>query len=183
MFELHEIGRLPAAEDNCAIAIRTLAAGTGIVGGNGVHFTLSHTVLEGHRFAVRTISAGAPLLSWGMTFGRALRDIAPGEYVCNAGVLEALIGRQLDFDLPAAPNFADDFTATHFDAEQFEPASSLPHKPLSDAFMGIRRSGKRGVGTRNMVVLLGVNSLTGGFAAQLEKEQPWFDRRPPVTAG
>ena len=73
MFEFEEIGRLPAAEDNCAIAIRTLAAGTKIVGPSGGRLTLSHSVLEGHRFAVRTILSGASLLSWGMTFGRALR--------------------------------------------------------------------------------------------------------------
>ena len=63
-----------------------LAAGLAIAGPNMTQFTLSHTILEGHRFAVRPIPEGAPLLSWGKTFGRALRDIMPGEYVCNAGV-------------------------------------------------------------------------------------------------
>ena len=76
MIKFQEIGRLPAAEDNCAIAIRTLSAGTAIAGPDNTQFTLSHTILEGHRFAVRAIPAGAPLLSWGMTFGRALHDIA-----------------------------------------------------------------------------------------------------------
>ena len=170
MIKFQEIGRLPAAEDNCAIAIRTLSAGTAIAGPDNTQFTLSHTILEGHRFAVRAIPAGAPLLSWGMTFGRALRDIAPGEYVCNAGVLKELGGRPLDFELPDAPNFADDLTPYQFDADRFQPAPALPYKPPAQPFMGFRRPGNRGVGTRNMVVLLGVNSLVGGFAAQLEKE-------------
>ena len=182
MIELQQIGRLPAAEDNCAIAIRTLDAGT-VVQDSNSSFTLSHTVLEGHRFAVRTIPAGTPLLSWGMIFGRALRDIAPGEYVCNAAVLKELSSRRLDFELADAPNFADDLTPYQFSADSFQPAPPLPYKPPAQTFMGFRRPGKRGVGTRNMVVLLGVNALVGGFAAQLEKEQPWFDRRPPVTAG
>ena len=150
MFDLEEIGRLPVAEDNCAIAVRTLAAGTGIRTGDGTEFALSHTLLEGHRFAVRTIPEGAPLLSWGKTFGRALRDITAGEYVCNAGVLEALRDRPLDFDLPDKPNFADDLTPYQFDAGRFQPAPALPHKPSGATFMGIRRPGGRGVGTRNM---------------------------------
>ena len=77
---LHEIGRLPAPQDNCAIATRTLVAGTAIHSQN-VHFNISHTVLEGHRFAVQFIQAGSSLTSWNMPFGRALRDIFPGEYV------------------------------------------------------------------------------------------------------
>ncbi len=37
-----------------------------------------------------------------------MRDITPGEYVCNAGILDALRLRKLDFELPAEPNFYDD---------------------------------------------------------------------------
>ncbi len=168
MIDFQKIGRLPAAGDNCAIAIRTLAAGTEIAGPNS-QFALSHTVLEGHRFAVRAIPQGDPLLSWGMIFGRALRDIAPGEYVCNAGVLKELSGRSPVFDLPAAPNFADDLTTVHFETSQFQPAPALPHEPSGHTFMGVQRPGKRGVGTRNMVVLLGTNALVNGFVGQLEK--------------
>ncbi len=48
MHELTEIGRLPAAGDNCAIAISTLAVGTAVTYGNAT-FTLAHTLLEGRR--------------------------------------------------------------------------------------------------------------------------------------
>ncbi len=177
MSDFYEIGRLPAAEDNCAIAIMRLDAGTAVAGPDEAQYALSHTILEGHRFAVRPIPAGAPLLSWGKTFGRALRDIAPGEYVSNAGVLAELGSRRLEFDLPREPNFADDLTPYQFDAARFQPAPPLP--PLSSpfTFMGYRRPGERGVGTRNMVVLVGVSSLAGGFAAQLKKEvQPLLER-------
>ena len=162
MIEFNEIGRLPASQDNCGIAIRTLAAGTA-VHNHGTHFTLSHTILEGHRFAVQSIPAGASLLSWGMPFGRALRDIAPGEYVCNARVLDALSNRALEFDLPAGPNFADDLAPYEFDVAHFQPAPPLPRMTDPRSFMGIARPGQRGVGTRNTVVLLGVNALVAGF--------------------
>ncbi len=84
MFDLNEIGRLPAPGDNCAIAIRTLSAGTA-VRTRDIHFTLNNTVLEGHRFAQELIPAGGFLLSWGVPFGRALRDIAPGNIFAMPG--------------------------------------------------------------------------------------------------
>ena len=98
------IARLPAPGDNLAIATRTLAAGTRIEH-DGRVFVLDYGVLEGHRFAVQPIAAGESLLSWGLPFGRALRDIAAGEYAANAAMLEALSGRGLPFALPAEPNF------------------------------------------------------------------------------
>ena len=110
---LHEIGRLPAPGDNCAIAIRQLSAGT-IVRKDDEQFSLSHTILEGHRFAVQPIPAGVSLLSWGMPFGRAVCDIYPGEYLCNTAMLNALNGRALNFKLPPEPNFADDFATFRF---------------------------------------------------------------------
>ena len=119
MPQLHETGRLPDPMDNCAIAIRDLAGGTEIE--TGVRsLTLSHTVLEGHRFAIRPIPQGAELTSWGQRFGVATRDIAPGEYVMNEGVLIELARRNLDFALPAAPNFDNQITPYEFDASGFQ---------------------------------------------------------------
>jgi hypothetical protein len=65
---------------------------------------LSHTILEGHRFAVEPIGAGEELLSWNLPFGRALRAIRPGEYLCNAGVLRRRHQVQAGFfgDLPVS---------------------------------------------------------------------------------
>src|SRR4051812_14815237 len=101
---LSALARLPAAGDNLAIATRMLAAGTRIAHA-GRELVLSFGVLEGHRFAVQPIAAGESLLSWGLPFGTALRDIAPGEYAANAAMLEALHGRGLPFALPGEPNF------------------------------------------------------------------------------
>ncbi|MCB0037624.1 MAG: hypothetical protein KDE51_26515, partial [Anaerolineales bacterium] len=167
MMNLEQIGRVPTTGDNCAIATRILTAGTAVQTPTTT-FNLSHNILEGHRFAIEPIAAGEPLLSWGMPFGRALRDIAPGEYICNERVLNALSGRALDFELPAAPNFEDDLAVYQFDRQTFKPAPPLPQRPDPRTFMGYQRSGGRGVGTRNMIVLLGVNALAGGFVQQLE---------------
>ena len=125
------------------------------------HYTLSHTLLEGHRFAVRPIAAGEALLSWELPFGSATRAILPGEYVCNAGMLEALGGRSIDFALPAAPNFEDHIEPYMLDASAFVPAEPTMRYPEERTFMGYRRPGGRGVGTRNFIVLLGTSSRTG----------------------
>ena len=46
-------------------ATRRLEGGTRVERGDEV-FVLSHSILEGHRFALVPIAAGEPLLSWGL---------------------------------------------------------------------------------------------------------------------
>jgi hypothetical protein len=104
--DFEEIGRIPAPGDNVAIASGSLEAGTKFRL-RGQVITLQSSLLEGQRFATEVIAAGAALLSWGLPFGWALREILPGEYLCNEGILAALNLRQLDFKLPEHPNFRD----------------------------------------------------------------------------
>ncbi len=179
-YTFEKIGRLPAPGDNVAIAIQTLDAGTTITFGAET-WQLSHTVLAGHRFAVQPIATGENLLSWGQTFGVALKTIAPGNYVCNAAVLNELSHRTLDFALPEHPNFADQIAPFSFDETTFQPAPPLPLYEHSRTFAGYRRSGGRGVGTRNMIVLLGTSSFTGGFVRLLETRlKPLAEKYPNI---
>lgn len=158
--------RLPLRGDNAAIATRRLEPGTRIeFEGNAL--AIARTVLEGHRFALRPIAAGTRLTSWGMPFGTALRDIAPGEYLCNDGILSALGGRDLDFDLPESPNFADFSAAYRLDPAGFRPGLQVPQHPQPGSFAGFARAGGRGTGTRNYIVVLGTSALAGSFARQL----------------
>ena len=89
VWDFQEVGRLPAPGDNVAMATRRLQAGTRVSYG-GSEFTVGHTVLEGHRFAVEPIAEGEDLLSWGLRFGRAMKDIAPGDYACNEKIIRVL---------------------------------------------------------------------------------------------
>src|SRR5690349_21376277 len=91
---LSAAARQPAPGANVASPIRQLEAVT-MVEIDGASRSLGQTVLEGHRFAVRAITPGEPLLSWGLPFGHALSPIAPGDYVCNRSILEALAVRRL----------------------------------------------------------------------------------------
>ena len=163
---LAAIGRLPAPGDNVAIAIRQLEAGTGIEL-DGATRVLAQTILEGHRFAVRALAPGEALLSWGLPFGHALTAIAPGDYVCNQSMLDALAVRRLGFALPARPNFADHLVPFVLDEAAFRPAPPVAPVAAPRTFAGYRRPGLRGTGTRNHVVILGTTSRTASFARQL----------------
>ncbi len=166
MPHLNEVGRLPVPSDNCAIAIRDLAAGTEIEYA-GATFQLSHQVLEGHRFAFQPIAQREELTSWAQRFGFALRDLEPGDYVINEKVRLELERRDLDFAIPGQPNFGNLILAYEFDESSFSPAPPLAHHSDMRFFDGYPRGGGRGVGTRNMIVVLGTSSLVAGFVRTL----------------
>ena len=197
IWRFDEVGRLPAAGDNVAIATRRLEAGTR-VSYEGSKFEVPHTVLEGHRFAVERVPEGEALLSWGLPFGVATKDISPGDYACNEKILRVLRERfdlpsgrdegpegtsdqgggrvrggyrKGALDLPDGPNFRDaELEPYVLDEENFRPADQVPLHEEPRTFMGYRRGGGRGVGTRNYVVVLGVNSRLTGFVRALEWE-------------
>jgi altronate dehydratase len=161
------VARLPSPGDNVAIAIRRLDAGETIALPAGPR-TLPHTVLEGHRFAVQTIASGEALLSWGLPFAHALKPIAPGDYVSNQSMLDALAVRRVPGAVfPGEGNFADFGEAFRFDERSFQPAPPVPRAAQPRTFLGYRRPGNRGVGTRNTIVILGTTSRTASFARQL----------------
>jgi altronate dehydratase len=197
VWDFREVGRLPAPGDNVAMATRRLEAGTR-VSREGSEFTVGHTVLEGHRFAVEPIAEGEDLLSWGLRFGRAIRDIAPGDYACNEKILRVLSERFLassrgDEDpegtsdqgggrvpggyrdaglrLPEGPNFSDaELEPYVLDEESFRPGRQVSLHEEPRTFMGYRRGAGRGVGTRNYIVVMGLTSRLTGFVRALELE-------------
>ncbi|NEU32065.1 altronate dehydratase [bacterium LRH843] len=186
-FDFDEVARLPLPGDNVAVAIRQLDAGT-TIRYQGQELTLDYNVMEGHRFAVKAIAPGEELLSWELPFGTAEKIIQPGNYVINQGVLEALTVRGLASVLPPEPNFNDQVPTFVLDEENFEPAPALAPYSETRTFMGYRRNGERGVGTRNNIVLLGTTSRTGSYVKQLAarlqdelKDYPQIDGIVPVA--
>jgi hypothetical protein len=148
-WDFREVGRLPAPGDNVAMATRRLEAGTR-VSYKGSEFEIPHTILEGHRFAVEPVRNGEDLLSWGLRFGRAVRDIAPGDYACNGKILKVLGDRHVDFELPPEPNFSDaELDPYVLDEKGFRPGEQVTLREEPRTFMGYRRGPGRGVGTRN----------------------------------
>ena len=168
-YNFTNVARLPSAGDNVAIATQRLDAGIQIRH-NGEQFSLSHTVLEGHRFALQPITEGDPLLSWGLPFGYASRSIASGNYVCNQKMIDSLSIRNLNFELPASPNFTDMMVPYTLDETEFSPGKQVERYAEDRQFLGYQRLGNRGVGTRNYIVVMGTTARTSGFARRLADE-------------
>jgi altronate dehydratase len=176
------VARLPAPTDNVAIAIQRLDSGLHLTGG-GVDCVLSHTVLEGHRFAVRPIAVGDALQSWGLPFGRAVRPIHAGDYVANASMLRALRERSVTASLPVEANFSDEIRPFVLEESSFVPAPPVERAAEARHFLGYRRPGGRGVGTRNTVVILGTSSRTAAAARQVAARlQPLLRLFPGIDA-
>ena len=165
-YDFTSVARLPAPDDNVAIAIQTLEGGTRIRH-NGQQFELSHTILEGHRFAIQSILEATPLLSWGLPFGFATHPIAPGDYVCNQKMIDSLSIRNLPFALPETPNFSDKMAPYMLNEAEFRSGKQAPRHTNKRYFLGYQRPGNRGVGTRNYIVVMGTTSRTSGFARRL----------------
>ena len=85
-----DVAILPKSGDNVAVAINVIPMGTLVELMDGNVVSISHTVLEGHRFAVKKIEENSGLYSWGMQFGTALKTIQPGEYLMNERGRKAL---------------------------------------------------------------------------------------------
>lgn len=165
-YDFQEIGRLPASGDNVAIATQRIDAGAD-VNHDGHSFTISHTILEGHRFAIQTVSEGESLLSWGLPFGVAITNLSPGDYACNQKILDALAIRDINFTLPSQPNFKDQIAPYILDKDTFQPGRQVPRYDHDRTFLGYRRAGNRGVGTRNYIVIMGTTSQTSGYVKTL----------------
>ncbi len=163
-----DVARLPLPGDNVAIVSCRLERGTRIETETDT-FELNATVLEGHRFALVPIDKGEPVLSWNLPFGTAISDIQPGQYICNADILEALRGRDIEIELPSQPNFESEIPPFQLCEADFLPGSPTGLFASPGTFNGFPRPVGRGTGTRNYIVLLGTSSLTGGFVRALEE--------------
>jgi altronate hydrolase len=68
------------AADNVATALVPLAAGQRVESESGA-VTLAAAVPRGHKFALRAIRAGEPVVKYGQPIGRATVSVAPGQHV------------------------------------------------------------------------------------------------------
>lgn len=169
--KLHEIARLPSNGDNACIALVDLQSGTPIQYGD-TQFNLQHDILTGHRFALVEIKQGSFITSWNYPFGTALRDINPGEYLCNQNVLYRLSiqasPKFTSLKLPQEPNFVDDIPSFSFDAASWAQPASIAKAKNSLHFLGYDR-GERGVGTRNHLVIINTSASSAPLVERLEE--------------
>jgi altronate hydrolase len=77
--------------DNVATALAPLDAGATVAVGTAA-VTLKDAIARGHKFAVREIAAGEPVIKYGQPIGRATAPIAPGQHVHIHNVASARAG-------------------------------------------------------------------------------------------
>jgi altronate hydrolase len=137
-----------ATNDDVAVALRDLAAGDSVPVGDA-RITLTSPIPRGHKFAVRNLQAGAPVLKYGAPIGRALAAINAGDHVHTHNVATNLASRQdYSFRAPAAA-----------------PARGFSK---SRTFLGLRRPSGR-VGTRNEIWILCTVGCVGRTAERIAR--------------
>jgi len=121
-----------ADDDDVAVALRDLAAGDEVNIG-GVRTRISAAIPQGHKVAVRDISAGAEVRKYGWPIGVATHDIAAGEHVHTHNLATALDGTD---------------TASTRHVTSRHPSRQPGSAPTQASFQGYRRTDGR-VGVRN----------------------------------
>jgi arabinonate dehydratase len=118
-----------AADDNVVVAIDPIVAGTEAAG-----VTARERVPRGHKMAIASVAAGAPVRKYGQVIGFAARTIVPGEWVHEHNVV------------------LHDFARDYRFAEEAKNDEVLPPE-LRATFQGYLRPDGR-TGTRNYVGIL-----------------------------
>ena len=151
------------AQDNVAVALSNLDVGT--VTPQGV--TTTKRVPKGHKFTVRQVAAGEPIVKFGQIIGFAKDNIPPGEWVHEHNVT---IGEEHGA-----------FKRDYAFGEGIVPVDFVPEAQRA-TFQGFRRSNGQ-VGTRNYIgILTSVNCSTtvAGFIAREVERSGILEQYPNV---
>lgn len=119
------------ANDNVAIAKQDIARDTTLTMPDGRALTVGEKVPAGHKFALRALVPGEPVLRYGYSIGVATRALAPGDWVHTHNMQVGAIGKEYAYQIvmPASPKIA------------------------RQNFLGYRRADGR-VGTRNYIAII-----------------------------
>ncbi|MCC7353662.1 MAG: altronate dehydratase [Anaerolineae bacterium] len=132
-------------DDDVALAAKNLAAGQ-MVYVDGRAVTLRQPIPFGHKFAIRSIPRGQPVLKYGQPIGRAVADIAIGQHA-HVHNVESLRGRG-DWE---AGSEAPVVMVANNHAHHLQSADV--GEPPTTTFLGYRRQDGR-AGVRNHVLVL-----------------------------
>ena len=85
-----------SAGDSVAVALTALEAGK-TLDVEGQQVTLITDVPAGHKFALKEIKAGEPIIKYGFPIGQAKCDVQPGEHV-HVHNLKTLLSSELTYE-------------------------------------------------------------------------------------
>lgn len=130
-------------EDNVAVALRGIPAGTVF---NGVAALTD--IPQGHKMALKSVSAGAQVVKYGFSIGHATVEIAPGEWVHTHNMTTNLSGET-------------EYT--------YHPNIRFPESSDHATFMGYRRKDGK-VGIRNEIWIIPTVGCVNDVAKILVRE-------------
>lgn len=157
-----------AAEDNVAVAIRMITAGTECEF-EGQSLTIPVRIPAGHKISLRQIAEGTAIIKYGQVIGFATKDISPGDHVHVQNV--------------SAGNFERDYAFS-------SAVPPVPQRPdQSRTFQGYDRGDGR-YGTRNYLAIISTvncSASTSKYISErirgtdLLKEYPHVDGIVAIT--
>ena len=147
-----EVAVLLGAKDHVAVAKQSLRPGTVLILDDGSELRINQMVPTGHKFALKPVASGEPVIRYGQNIGFATQEIKPGQHVHVQNLsIQGMGSLKLDYDFCA----------------DYEPVELVPESERR-TFMGFKRADGR-VGTRNFVaVLASVNCSSSATVAIAE---------------
>ncbi len=150
--------------DNVAIAKEELAPETRGAMPDGNELTIRERVPVGHKFALREIAAGAPVLRYGYRIGVATQNILPGDWVHSHNLVVGDFATGYAYRVVPVPPPS----TAPFDSAQ----GMAQGAPSRQSFLGYRRADGR-VGTRNYIAVIATANCAAHTALQIART---FDR-------
>ena len=133
--------------DNVAVALQPLAKGTVIKLDNST-LTLTEEIMQGHKFALKSLKPGDSIIKYGNPIGRATAEIPAGSWIHTHNLKTGL---------------GDLLTYTYN-----KTITELPHREPK-FFQGYRRK-NGGVGVRNEIWIIPTVGCVNSIASALEKQ-------------
>ena len=134
-------------QDNVAVALRPIKKGECLQVGE-ISVTTLEEIPQGHKFAVKPIKEGQPVVKYGFSIGSAKEDIAAGQWV-HVHNLKTGLGDLLSYT--------------------YEPVSSDLKETDHAYFEGFRRADGK-VGVRNEIWIVPTVGCVNSIAQALEKQ-------------
>lgn len=138
-------------DDNVAVALRPIAGGEHLTIGT-YQLTIREEIPQGHKFALKDIEQGAPVIKYGFCIGNAREKIEAGGWVHVHNIKTAL-GDLLTY--------------------QYEPVTSSLRESAPAYFDGFRRQNGK-VGVRNEIWIIPTVGCVNSIAKALEKKAQKF---------
>ena len=132
--------------DNVAVALQPLAKGTVIELDNST-FTLTEDIMQGHKFALKSLKPGDSIIKYGNPVGHATAEISAGSWIHTHNLKTGL---------------GDFLTYTYN-----KTITELPHREPK-FFQGYRRK-SGGVGVRNEIWIIPTVGCVNNVASAIER--------------